>query len=132
MGLGLTGCTALVTGASTGLGRTVAERLVRVGTDVAVAGSAGGRGRRHGRMGTWPMEEGAVGAAGGGGYAVGVLVQSSFGGILQIAGGAGGRALGRYYNSMFRATTVSSRWGTREMLPIEAVLDVLRRHGMVP
>lgn len=206
-----------------------------------------------------PVEEGSVGAGTGtsafgwkggigtssrvlpppaGGYAVGVLVQSNFGGILQIAGAPVGRALGRYpfqprpgagevepegesakgsimivvatdaplsernlgrvaaravmglsrtgsyagngsgdyviafstapsvrrrpgdgeravtdltndrisplfqatieateeaiYNSMFKATTVSSRWGTREALPIEAVLDVLRRHGMVP
>lgn len=206
-----------------------------------------------------PVEEGSVGAGTGtsafgwkggigtssrvlpppaGGYAVGVLVQSNFGGVLQIAGAPVGRALGRYpfqprpgsgdlepegesdkgsimivvatdaplsernlgrvaaraimglsrtgsyasngsgdyviafstapsvrrrpgagkravtdltndrvsplfqatieateeaiYNSMFKATTVSSRWGTREALPIEAVLDVLRRHGMVP
>lgn len=206
-----------------------------------------------------PVEEGAVGAGTGtsafgwkggigtssrvlpppaGGYAVGVLVQSNFGGILQIAGAPVGRALGRYpfqprtgpggmeperetdrgsimivvatdaplsernlgrvaaravmglsrtgsyasngsgdyviafstapsvrrrpgdreraleelandrisplfqavieateeaiYNSMFKATTVSSRWGTREALPVEAVLDVLRRHGVVP
>lgn len=206
-----------------------------------------------------PVGEGAVGAGTGtsafgwkggvgtssrvlpppaGGYAVGVLVQSNFGGILQIAGAPVGRALGRYpfrsrtrpgdmeperesdqgsimivvatdaplserslgrvaaravmglsrtgsyasngsgdyviafstaasvrrrpgererpledlanerisplfqatieateeaiYNSMFKATTVSSRWGTREALPIEEVLDVLRRHGMIP
>jgi D-aminopeptidase len=35
------------------------------------------------------------------------------------------------YNSLFRAVTVSSRWGTREALPIEAVMDVLERHGVV-
>ena len=35
------------------------------------------------------------------------------------------------YNSLFRAVTVSSRWGTREALPIEAVLDVLERHGVI-
>ena len=35
------------------------------------------------------------------------------------------------YNSLFRATTVSSRWGTREALPIEAVMDVLERYGVV-
>lgn len=206
-----------------------------------------------------PVQEGAVGAGTGtsafgwkggigtssrvlpgpaGGYVVGVLVQSNFGGILQIAGAPVGRALGRYpfqsrtgpgdmeperesdqgsimivvgtdaplsernlgrvaaravmglsrtgsyasngsgdyviafstapsvrrrpgqreralndlandrmsplfqatieateeaiYNSMFKAATVSSRWGTREALPIEEVLDVLRRHGMIP
>ncbi len=36
------------------------------------------------------------------------------------------------YNSMFKAVTVSSRWGTREALPIEATLEVLRRYGVVP
>ncbi len=35
------------------------------------------------------------------------------------------------YNSMLKAVTVSSRWGTREALPIDATLDVLRRHGVV-
>ncbi len=35
------------------------------------------------------------------------------------------------YNSLFRAVTVSSRWGTREALPIEAVRDVLERHGVI-
>ena len=35
------------------------------------------------------------------------------------------------YNSMFKAVTVSSRWGTREALPIEATLEVLRRYGVV-
>jgi len=64
-----------------------------------------------------PVEEGAVGAGTGtsafgwkggigtssrvlpqalGGYAVGVLVQSNFGGILQMAGAPVGRELGRY------------------------------------
>ena len=200
-----------------------------------------------------PVEEGAVGAGTGtsafgwkggigtssrilpeslGGHAVGVLVQSNFGGILQIAGAPVGRELGRYsfrnqveerrgesqgsimivvatdaplsernlervgrraimglsrtgsfasngsgdyviafstaegvrrrpgedvrslldlsndrmsaifqatveateeaiYNSMFRAVTVESRWGTREALPIEATVEVLRRHGVI-
>ena len=35
------------------------------------------------------------------------------------------------YNSMFRAETVSSRFGTREALPIDATLEVLRRYGVV-
>ena len=201
-----------------------------------------------------PVEEGAVGAGTGtsafgwkggigtssrvlpaslGGYTVGVLVQSNFGGILQIAGAPVGRELGRYafrgsreerdgesqgsimmvvatdaplsernlrrvamravmglsrtgsyasngsgdyviafstaqgvrrrpgdevrtvddlannetsaifqatveateeaiYNSILKAVTVSSRFGTREALPIEATLEVLRRYGVVP
>lgn len=201
-----------------------------------------------------PVEEGAVGAGTGtsafgwkggigtssrvlpaslGGYTVGVLVQSNFGGILQIAGAPVGRELGRYafrgsreerdgesqgsimmvvatdaplsernlrrvamravmglsrtgsyasngsgdyviafstaqgvrrrpgdevrtvddlanndmsaifqatveateeaiYNSILKAVTVSSRFGTREALPIEGTLDVLRRYGVVP
>ncbi len=199
------------------------------------------------------VEEGAVGAGTGtsafgwkggigtssrvlpaslGGYTVGVLVQSNFGGILQVAGAPVGRELGRYafrdqaeerdaesqgsimmvvatdaplsernlerlarravmglsrtgsyasngsgdyvlsfstapsvrrrpgdevrtvedlandrmsalfqatvesteesiYNSMFKAETVSSRFGTREALPIEETLEVLRRYGVV-
>lgn len=62
-----------------------------------------------------PVEEGSVGAGTGtvafgfkggigtasrktpGGYTVGVLVQSNFGGILTIAGSPVGKALGRYY-----------------------------------
>ena len=214
----------------------------------ALEGAAGG-----------PVEEGAVGAGTGttafgwkggigtssralpeglGGYTVGVLVQSNFGGILQIAGAPVGRELGRYsfmnqvdggrsegpdpqaggsimmvvatdaplsernlervamravmglsrtgsfagngsgdyvisfstapgvrrrqgdavrsiedlsnnnisaifqatleateeavYNSMFRAVTVSSRWGTRDELPIAETLEVLGRYGVVP
>lgn len=35
------------------------------------------------------------------------------------------------YNSIFKATTVSSRFGSREALPIEEVLEVLRRYGVV-
>ena len=35
------------------------------------------------------------------------------------------------YNSMFKAVTVSSRWGTREELPIDETLEVLRRYGVV-
>ena len=71
---------------------------------------------RHARGG--PVEEGAVGAGTGtvafgwkggigtssrklpqnlGGYTVGVLVQSNFGGILTINGAPVGRELGRYY-----------------------------------
>ncbi len=34
------------------------------------------------------------------------------------------------YNSMLRATTVTSRWGEREAIPIEAVVEVLRRYGV--
>src|SRR5882672_10149141 len=68
--------------------------------------------------GTWLVDEGAVGAGTGtvafgfkggigtssrklpaslGGYTVGVLVQSNFGGILTINGAPVGRELGRYY-----------------------------------
>ena len=35
------------------------------------------------------------------------------------------------YNSLFRAVTVSSRWGTREALPIDATLEVLKRYGVI-
>jgi D-aminopeptidase len=34
------------------------------------------------------------------------------------------------YNSMFRATTVTSRWGTVEALPIDRVRAVLEKHGI--
>ena len=83
-------------------GRPVTAGDVRAALDGAAAG---------------PVEEGAVGAGTGtsafgwkggigtssrvlpaslGGYAVGVLVQSNFGGILQILGAPVGRELGRY------------------------------------
>ena len=35
------------------------------------------------------------------------------------------------YNSLFRAATVSSRLGTRDALPVEAVVGVLERYGAV-
>ncbi len=35
------------------------------------------------------------------------------------------------YNSLFKAVTVSSRLGTREALPIEAVVEVLERYGAI-
>jgi D-aminopeptidase len=34
------------------------------------------------------------------------------------------------YNSLFRATTVSSRQGTAEAIPMERVREILRRHGV--
>jgi len=33
------------------------------------------------------------------------------------------------YNSLFMATTVSSRPGTVQALPVDEVLGILRRHG---
>ena len=36
------------------------------------------------------------------------------------------------YNSMFKAVTVTSRFGTREALPIEETVEVLRRYGVIP
>ncbi len=35
------------------------------------------------------------------------------------------------YNSLFRATTVRSRWGERRALPISRVEEILRRHGAI-
>ena len=35
------------------------------------------------------------------------------------------------YNSMFKAVTVSSRWGSREALPIDSTVEVLRRYGVI-
>jgi D-aminopeptidase len=35
------------------------------------------------------------------------------------------------YNSLFGAATVSSRWGTREALPLDAVMNVLERYGAI-
>ena len=36
------------------------------------------------------------------------------------------------YNSLFKAVTVTSRWGERQALPIPETLEVLRRYGVVP
>ena len=35
------------------------------------------------------------------------------------------------YNSMFKATTVKSATGTVEALPVEAVVEILRKHGVI-
>jgi D-aminopeptidase len=35
------------------------------------------------------------------------------------------------YNSMFRATTVTGRGKTVEALPVERVVEILKRHGMI-
>src|SRR5689334_11349693 len=79
--------------------------------------------------GSWMVEEGAVGAGAGtvafgfkggigtssrklpvslGGYTVGVLVQSNFGGILTINGAPVGRELGKYYLKEELSSTNSS------------------------
>ncbi|NNF26380.1 MAG: S58 family peptidase, partial [Gemmatimonadetes bacterium] len=36
------------------------------------------------------------------------------------------------YNSLFKATTIESRFGSREALPLEETLEILRRYGVVP
>lgn len=36
------------------------------------------------------------------------------------------------YNSLFKAVTVTSRWGERQALPILETMEVLRRYGVVP
>ncbi len=36
------------------------------------------------------------------------------------------------YNSLFKATTVQSRFGTREALPVAETVEVLRRYGVIP
>ncbi|TFH66517.1 MAG: S58 family peptidase, partial [Gemmatimonadales bacterium] len=36
------------------------------------------------------------------------------------------------YNSLFMATTVTSRFGTAEAIPIDRVREILRRYGITP
>lgn len=64
----------------------VAEGCVGAGTGTVAFGWKGGIGTSSRRL-----------PAGLGGYTVGALVQSNFGGILQIAGVPVGQQLGRYY-----------------------------------
>ena len=64
----------------------VAEGCVGAGTGTVAFGWKGGIGTSSRRL-----------PAGLGGYTVGALVQSNFGGILQIAGVPVGRQLGQYY-----------------------------------
>ncbi|MCX7668679.1 MAG: P1 family peptidase, partial [Anaerolineae bacterium] len=64
----------------------VAEGCVGAGTGTVAFGWKGGIGTSSRRL-----------PAALGGYTVGVLVQSNFGGVLQIAGIPVGRLLGRYY-----------------------------------
>ena len=56
------------------------------------------------------------------------LANSAMSGLFQAAVEATEEAI---YNSLFKAVTVSSRFGTREALPVEATLEVLRRYGVV-
>ena len=57
------------------------------------------------------------------------LANSDISGIFQATVEATEEAI---YNSIFKAVAVSSRFGTREALPIEATVEVLRRYGVVP
>ncbi len=57
------------------------------------------------------------------------LANNAISGIFQATVEATEEAI---YNSIFKAVTVSSRFGTREALPIEATMEVLRRYGVVP
>jgi len=93
-----------------------------------------------------PVEEGSIGAGTGtiafgfkggigtssrkvpaslGGYTVGVLVQTNFGGVLSIAGAPVGKELGRYYlrNEVSQANTGGSQTvrGSAEAIPDAAV-----------
>jgi D-aminopeptidase len=91
-----------------------------------------------------PVEEGAVGAGTGtvafgwkggigtasrrlpaklGGYTVGVLVQTNFGGVLTIAGAPVGQELGQYY---LREELQSRSRGTVEANPVAAVYSSRR------
>ena len=57
------------------------------------------------------------------------LANNDMSGIFQATVEATEEAI---YNSLFKAVTVSSRFGTREALPIEATLEILKRYGVVP
>ncbi len=57
------------------------------------------------------------------------LANNDMSGIFQATVEATEEAI---YNSLFKAVTVSSRFGTREALPIAATMEVLRRYGVVP
>ena len=57
------------------------------------------------------------------------LANNAISGVFQATVEATEEAI---YNSIFKAVTVSSRFGTREALPIEGTLEVLRRYGVLP
>ena len=57
------------------------------------------------------------------------LANNAISGIFQATVEATEEAI---YNSIFKAVTVSSRFGTREALPIEGTLEVLKRYGVLP
>ena len=76
---------ALAAAASSPAGAPVAEGAVGAGAGTVAFGWKGGIGTSSRRL-----------PAGLGGYTVGVLVQSNFGGVLTIAGAPVGQALGRY------------------------------------
>src|SRR3989442_385895 len=88
-----------------------------------------------------PVEEGSVGAGTGtvafgfngglgtssrrlppklGGYTVGVLVQTNFGGVLTIAGAPVGRELGRYYMREELQGSSATDWGNGSVMVVVA------------
>ena len=85
-------------------GGAVDEGAVGAGTGTVAFGFKGGIGTSSRRL-----------PAGLGGYTVGVLVQSNYGGVLTIAGAPVGRELGRYYlkDELERASG-SNRVGKKE------------------
>jgi D-aminopeptidase len=69
------------------------------------------------------------GAGGGGAHAVSELPNAATSGLFQAVVEATEEAV---VNSLLKATTVTGRGGsTAEAIPIEATLEVLRRHGVV-
>ncbi len=90
-------------------GGAVDEGAIGAGTGTVAFGFKGGIGTSSRRL-----------PAGLGGYTVGVLVQSNYGGVLTIAGAPVGRELGRYYlkDALERATG-GNRVGKKDNLKSE-------------
>lgn len=63
-----------------------------------------------------------------GGYTVGVIVQTNFGGILQINGVPVGIELGRY---RFKETMVTGNNVRVEALPLEKTLEIMRKYNKI-
>lgn len=102
---------AALDGAATG---TVAEGSVGAGTGTSAFGWKGGIGTSSRKL-----------PASLGGYTVGVLVQTNFGGVLQVLGVPVGKALGRY---SYRALLMNQRGDGSIIMVIATDAPLSERH----
>ncbi len=104
---------------------TVEEGSVGAGTGTVAFGWKGGVGTSS-RVIPQSLAPGSAAPGSAGGYTVGVLVQSNYGGVLTINGAPVGRELGKYYLKEQISTASGSERGPRSGLTAGASLATAR------